>query len=74
MVATDLVSVVGFDDFRLSAEALYLCLTTVSLPYREIGALSARYALDGVPEALIVRVPCLPAQRGTVAPLAVGRA
>jgi LacI family transcriptional regulator len=62
------VSVVGFDDFRLISEALHPGLTTVSLPYREIGEMSARYALDGgAREAVTVRVPCRPVQRGTVA-------
>lgn len=63
------VSVVGFDDFRLISEALHPGLTTVSLPYREIGEMSARYALaGGAREALTVRVPCRPVHRGTVAP------
>jgi LacI family transcriptional regulator len=61
------VSVVGFDDFRLISEALDPGLTTVSLPYREIGELSGRYALEqGGQPATTIRVPCLPVIRGTV--------
>lgn len=61
------VSVVGFDDFRLISEALDPGLTTVALPYREIGELSGRYVLEqGAEAATTVRVPCLPVLRGTV--------
>jgi LacI family transcriptional regulator len=66
----DDVSVVGFDDFRLISEALDPGLTTVALPYREIGELAARAAFarqaGSEPAAGTVRVPCLPVQRGTV--------
>ena len=62
------VSVVGFDDFRLISEALEPALTTVALPYREMGALAARRAFGSEPVAPeTVRVPCLPVERGTVA-------
>ncbi len=64
----DDVSVVGFDDFRLISEALDPGLTTVSLPYREIGELAARRALgdiDATPRTLLV--PCRAVMRGTVA-------
>ncbi|KQV87198.1 hypothetical protein ASD15_28570 [Massilia sp. Root351] len=62
------VSIVGFDDFRLISEALDPGLTTVALPYREIGELTGRYVLDpGAQPAGTVRVPCLPVMRGTVA-------
>nr|WP_267876099.1 substrate-binding domain-containing protein [Duganella margarita] len=62
------VSIVGFDDFRLISEALDPGLTTVALPYREIGEISGRYVL-GSDEQLpgTVRVPCVPVMRGTVA-------
>lgn len=61
------VSVVGFDDFRLISEALDPGLTTVALPYREIGALSGRRVLEQAPgEAVTIRVPCVPVMRGTV--------
>jgi len=63
------VSVVGFDDFRLISEALDPGLTTVALPYREIGELSGRHVLEpGEALPRTVRVPCLPVMRGTVAP------
>jgi LacI family transcriptional regulator len=60
------VSVVGFDDFRLISEALDPGLTTVALPYREIGELAARRALGEAQDAGIVRVPCRAVMRGTV--------
>jgi LacI family transcriptional regulator len=60
------VSVVGFDDFRLISEALDPGLTTVALPYREIGELAARRALGEAQNAGIVRVPCRAVMRGTV--------
>lgn len=63
------VSVVGFDDFRLISEALDPGLTTVALPYREIGALTGREVLkQGSRPAATIRVPCLAVIRGTVAP------
>lgn len=65
----DDVTVVGFDDFRLISEALDPGLTTVALPYREIGELAARQALSGdthLPGTLLV--PCRAVMRGTVAP------
>jgi LacI family transcriptional regulator len=66
------VSIVGFDDFRLLSEASDPGLTTVTLPYREIGALAARRALDKEQQPGIVRVPCHAVLRGTVtAPRAV---
>lgn len=62
------VSVVGFDDFRMISEALAPGLTTVSLQYRRIGEISARFALEGTSaEPTTVRLPCLPVMRGTVA-------
>jgi LacI family transcriptional regulator len=65
----DDVSVVGFDDFRLISEALDPALTTVALPYREIGELAARQALSGEAQApATLRVPCRAVVRGTVAP------
>jgi LacI family transcriptional regulator len=60
------VSVVGFDDFRLLSEASDPGLTTVTLPYREIGTLAARQALGAVQEPSILRVPCHAVMRGTV--------
>jgi LacI family transcriptional regulator len=64
----DDVSVVGFDDFRIISEALDPALTTVGLPYREIGELAARQALAGEEaSAATVRMPCRPIMRGTVA-------
>ncbi len=69
------VSVVGFDDFRLISEALHPGLSTVALPYREIGELAARHALagDAAGQALSIKVPCRPVRRGTVAAPATGR-
>lgn len=68
------VSVVGYDDFRLISEALDPGLTTVALPYREIGELSGRHALAPAEEgAGTIRVPCVPVLRGTVAAPPAGR-
>ena len=68
------VSLVGYDDYRLISEALYPGLTTVSLPYREIGELSARSVLMAQPaEAATVRVQCRPVLRGTVLPRKLGK-
>ena len=65
-VPTD-VSVVGFDDFRLISEALDPGLTTVSLPYREIGELAGRRVLEQAAGSVAtIRVPCVPVMRGTV--------
>ena len=63
----DDVSVVGYDDFRLISEALDPGLTTVSLPYREMGELAAQHALGGEKRAATVRVPCRAVMRGTLA-------
>jgi LacI family transcriptional regulator len=60
------MSVVGFDDFRLLSEASDPGLTTVTLPYREIGALAARRALGKEQGSGILRVPCRAVMRGTV--------
>ena len=65
----DDVSVVGFDDFRLISEALDPALTTVGLPYREMGEIAARHAFsDEASPAATLRVPCRAIMRGTVAP------
>jgi LacI family transcriptional regulator len=60
------MSIVGFDDFRLLSEASDPGLTTVTLPYREIGAAAARRALDKEQGPGILRVPCRAVIRGTV--------
>jgi LacI family transcriptional regulator len=66
----DDVSVVGFDDFRLISEALDPGLTTVALPYLEMGELAARHAFAAASAeqapAGTVLVPCRPVERGTV--------
>lgn len=62
------ISIVGFDDFRLLSETSDPGLTTVTLPYREIGALAARRALSEEREPAVVRVPCRAVLRGTVTP------
>jgi len=61
------VSIVGFDDFRLISEALDPGLTTVALPYREIGEISGRYVLAPDADAVrTIKVRCAPVMRGTV--------
>ena len=69
----DDVSVVGFDDFRLISEALDPGLTTVALPYREMGELAARQAIGADAGAGTVRVHCVAVERGTVARPAKGK-
>jgi LacI family transcriptional regulator len=68
------ISVVGFDDFRLLSEASDPGLTTVTLPYREIGAIAARRALGADREPAVLRVPCRAVLRGTVAAPRAGKA
>lgn len=64
----DDLSVIGFDDMRVLAEALVPKLTTVALPYREIGRRAAEIVAAGatngqggrivVPCPLVVRDSC----------------
>lgn len=64
----DDLSVIGFDDFGLISEALVPALTTVALPYREIGRRAGERIADGeaggegrlepVPCPLVVRQSC----------------
>jgi LacI family transcriptional regulator len=68
------MSIVGFDDFRLLSEASDPGLTTVTLPYREIGALAARRALGDEREPSVLRVPCRAVLRGTVTAPRAGKA
>lgn len=42
------ISVAGYDDYRVIAETLYPSLTTVALPYFEIGRASARRLIDRI--------------------------
>ncbi len=54
------LSVIGFDDLKLISETLVPALTTVALPYYEIGRLAVRMTLaGGEPGAgRIIRVDC----------------
>lgn len=58
------ISVAGFDNYRAIAETLFPPLTTVELPYRDMGRQAARRLLDGIsdrsaeaPERLAVAGP-----------------
>lgn len=63
------VSVIGFDDLRLLSENCCPALTTIALPYRQMGARAARAAL--APDSAqpgIHRVPCRLIERASVGP------
>ena len=50
------VSIVGYDNYRLIAENLIPGLTTVSLPYFDMGAAAVRLALAACPEAVTHKI------------------
>ena len=56
------VSVIGFDDLRMISETLYPQLTTVALPYFEIGRLAVGLVTsangDDMDRRQVIRVPC----------------
>lgn len=53
----DDISVMGFDDYHLIAETLHPTLSTVSLPYFDMGARAAELAANpGAPE--VIAFPC----------------
>ena len=51
------ISVAGYDDYRLISETLYPALTTVALPYREIGQQAARLLTEPTTETQRICVP-----------------
>ncbi len=53
----DDISVAGYDDYRLISETLYPALTTVALPYREIGRQAARLLTEPKAEPRRICVP-----------------
>lgn len=61
------VSIVGFDDLRVISRSLRPGLTTVALPYFEMGQAAARAAM-GAPGTGVLRVPCALVERGSTAP------
>jgi LacI family transcriptional regulator len=64
------LSIIGFDDLRLLSEVMRPALTTVRLPYYEMGRLAAEAAVAGVPPRPgIVRVPCPLIERASTAPV-----
>ena len=62
------VSVIGFDDLRLLALNARPTLTTVALPYAEMGRRAARAALSGAAPRGVTAVPCALVVRGSTAP------
>ncbi len=65
------LSVMGFDDLKLISETLRPALTTVALPYAEMGRLAVRALVDPsqAPMSTVPqRVPCLLRVRDSVAP------
>ena len=73
-IPTDL-SVVGFDDHRVFSEGLLPQLTTVALPYEQMGRIAAdllMQAIDGKTGAQMVRVQGPLIQRGSCAPPKAG--
>ena len=61
------VSVIGFDDLRVIAETMRPGLTTVALPYFEMGHAAARTA-SGEPDAGPTPIPCRLVMRESCAP------
>lgn len=54
----DDVSIVGYDDYRVISTNLVPTLTTVSLPYFEMGREAARMALNGEVTPVIKKISC----------------
>lgn len=64
------LSVIGFDDLRLISESLYPKLTTVALPYFEIGRRAVEIMnSSGEHEHRVQRVPCPLVERQSCRPL-----
>lgn len=62
------VSIVGYDDYRVISTNLVPTLTTVSLPYFEMGRMAARMALSGDTKPVIKKIACdLIVRKSTVA-------
>jgi LacI family transcriptional regulator len=70
----DDLSVVGYDDQVDLASDVRPALTTVRIPYRELGRWAARQVVDGVVGELPARtyLPCPLVPRGSVAPPVAG--
>jgi LacI family transcriptional regulator len=70
----DHLSVIGFDDLRLISETLYPQLTTVALPYFEIGRRAVEVMnISGAETSLSLQkqlVPCPLIERNSCKPLA----
>jgi LacI family transcriptional regulator len=45
------ISIAGYDNYTLIAETLYPALTTVELPYRDMGRQAAELILDMIKQA-----------------------
>ena len=66
----DDVSVVGYDDLEDVAAHMQPALSTIRLPYYEMGRLAAEHLLGGTAASLPRRtlVPCPPVPRASVGP------
>lgn len=67
------LSIIGFDDLKLISESLYPQLTTVALPYFDIGRMAVEHmnsSTHNVPAQQVVRVPCPLVERHSCKPLA----
>ncbi len=63
------VSVAGYDNYELIAENLVPGLTTVNLPYRDMGSKGAQLAIDANRDPRRYLVDSIPVIRGSVAAL-----
>ena len=61
------ISLAGFDDYRMLSQGLIPSLSTVALPYFDMGATGAAMALDGVTPQRVV-MPCPLVLRDSTAP------
>ncbi|MCG5480965.1 MAG: LacI family DNA-binding transcriptional regulator [Ensifer alkalisoli] len=69
----DDVSIVGFDDFEIVSTGIHPPLTTMALPYRDMGALAVRMLVEMIagraPAESHFKYRCELIRRGSVAPL-----
>lgn len=67
----DDISIIGFDDFQVISNVIEPKLTTMALPYHEMGALAVRTLTDmlrGIhPKTAHVKMPCALVERNSIA-------
>jgi LacI family transcriptional regulator len=64
------LSIIGFDDLKLISETLYPQLTTVALPYFEIGRIAVETMNSPTARQDTIRIPCPLVERHSCRPLA----